>query len=102
MAKQTINIGTSVNKGNGDPLRTAFIKINENFTEVYNTLGVTELTELAQDYAAQMFLNGTHEGITVTYDDATNKFNLTVEQDLDGGSASAVFDEDITINGGGA
>jgi hypothetical protein len=35
MAKQTVNIGTSVNKGDGDPLRTAFTKINENFTELY-------------------------------------------------------------------
>jgi len=102
MTKQVINIGSSVNKGDGDPLRTAFTKINENFTEIYNTLGVTQLTELAQDYAAEMFLSGTHEGITVTYDDTTNKFNLTVEQDLDGGAASAVFDEDISINGGGA
>jgi len=102
MTKQTINLGSSVNKGDGDPLRTAFTKINQNFDELYTTLGVTSLTELAQDYAAQMFLNGTHEGITVTYDDSANKFNLTVEQDLDGGSASAVFDDDTTINGGGA
>lgn len=36
MAKQTINIGTSANKGDGDPLRTAFNKINENFTELYS------------------------------------------------------------------
>ncbi|MBR20673.1 MAG: hypothetical protein CMA64_11125 [Euryarchaeota archaeon] len=31
MAIQTINIGTSANKGDGDPLRTAFKKINDNF-----------------------------------------------------------------------
>jgi len=35
MARQTVNIGTSANKGNGDPLRTAFTKINANFVEVY-------------------------------------------------------------------
>jgi len=35
MAKQTINIGTSANDGTGDPLRTAFDKINDNFTELY-------------------------------------------------------------------
>jgi len=40
MTKQVINIGTSVNKGNGDPLRTAFTKINENFTELYSALGL--------------------------------------------------------------
>jgi hypothetical protein len=36
MAKQTVNIGTSENAGDGDPLRTAFTKINDNFIEVYN------------------------------------------------------------------
>lgn len=36
MAKETINIGTSANKGDGDPLRTAFTKINSNFTELYD------------------------------------------------------------------
>jgi len=36
MAKQTINIGTTANDGTGDPLRTAFTKVNENFTELYN------------------------------------------------------------------
>lgn len=36
MAKQTINIGTAPNSRNGDPLRTAFTKANENFTELYN------------------------------------------------------------------
>jgi len=39
MAKQTIDIGTSANKGDGDPLRTAFRKINENFTELYAANG---------------------------------------------------------------
>lgn len=37
MAKQEINTGTAANAGNGDRLRNAFIKVNENFTEVYNT-----------------------------------------------------------------
>jgi len=40
MAKQTINIGSTANDGTGDPLRTAFTKTNENFTEVYNSLEV--------------------------------------------------------------
>jgi cytoskeletal protein CcmA (bactofilin family) len=35
MAKQTINIGSSANDGTGDPLRTAFQKINDNFAELY-------------------------------------------------------------------
>jgi hypothetical protein len=35
MAKQTINIGSAANDGTGDPLRTAFDKINDNFGELY-------------------------------------------------------------------
>jgi len=48
MAKQTINVGTTANSGGGDPLRSAMIKINENFTEVYDRVGVTE-TQLGLD-----------------------------------------------------
>jgi hypothetical protein len=36
MAKLVIGIGTNPNDGNGDPLRTAFTKVNSNFTELYN------------------------------------------------------------------
>jgi hypothetical protein len=38
MAKQTINIGQTANDRTGDPLRTAFEKINDNFTELYATI----------------------------------------------------------------
>jgi hypothetical protein len=36
MTKQVIQIGTAPNTGTGDPLRTAFSKVNENFTELYD------------------------------------------------------------------
>jgi hypothetical protein len=39
MTQQTINLGTIANDGTGDPLRTAFLKINANFTDVYNQIG---------------------------------------------------------------
>lgn len=35
MAQKLINIGTSANAGNGDPIRTAFEKTNDNFTDLY-------------------------------------------------------------------
>jgi hypothetical protein len=37
MARQNINIGSSANDGTGDPLRTAFDKINDNFIDLYGT-----------------------------------------------------------------
>ena len=39
MAKQTVDIGTYANDGTGDSLRTAFDKINDNFTELYDGAG---------------------------------------------------------------
>ena len=39
MAKQTINIGSSPNDGNGSTLEQVVILINDNFTELYNKLG---------------------------------------------------------------
>ena len=36
MAKQVINVGTADFAGDGDALRTAFTKVNDNFTELYD------------------------------------------------------------------
>ena len=38
MTLQTINIGVAPNDGNGDPLRTAFDKTNQNFVELYSNM----------------------------------------------------------------
>jgi len=48
MAIQTINIGTSANKGDGDPLRTAFKKINDNFAEL-------DVTNTRRDVVGSVF-----------------------------------------------
>ena len=40
MAKQVINVGTAAGDGSGDPLRDAMIKINANFTELYEGIVV--------------------------------------------------------------
>ena len=37
MTQEIINIGAVPNDGEGDPLRTAFQKINNNFTQLYST-----------------------------------------------------------------
>ena len=48
MAKQTVNLGTSANKGDGDPLRTAFDKVNDNFDELY-------ARDINTDFSASVF-----------------------------------------------
>ena len=52
MAKQTINIGSSANDGTGDPLRTAFNKINANFTELYGN--TDEANDIVEDTTPQL------------------------------------------------
>lgn len=52
MAKQTINIGSSANDGTGDPLRTAFDKINDNFDELYGS--TAEANDLIEDSTPQL------------------------------------------------
>ena len=49
MAKQTIGIGTNANDGTGDPIRIAFGKTNDNFTEVYAD-GFTSYARLANEF----------------------------------------------------
>ena len=70
MARREINLGTPNGK-DGDIVRDAFNKTNQNFLELYTISGgaIEDLTELAQDYAAQMFIDGDHVGISVTYQD---------------------------------
>ena len=52
MAQQSINIGSSANDGTGDPLRTAFDKINDNFTELYGS--TAEANDLIEDSTPQL------------------------------------------------
>ena len=52
MAQQSINIGSAANDGTGDPLRTAFDKINDNFTELYGS--TAEANDLIEDSTPQL------------------------------------------------
>jgi hypothetical protein len=41
MSQEVINVGTLPNDGQGDPIRVAFQKTNNNFTELYNIGGIS-------------------------------------------------------------
>jgi hypothetical protein len=43
MVQQVINIGTGPNDGTGDPLRTSFDKINNNFSQLFKSVVSTDL-----------------------------------------------------------
>jgi hypothetical protein len=44
MTQQIINVGTAPNDGLGDPIRTAYIKCNDNFNELYSRVQSTPPT----------------------------------------------------------
>ena len=66
MARQTINIGTNANDGTGDPLRTAFDKINDNFAELYGDGDASTILE--QDTAPKLSANLDVNNFQITTD----------------------------------
>jgi hypothetical protein len=67
MARQSINIGSSANDGTGDPLRTAFDKINDNFVELYGTDNDINTLDANLDVSTFAITTGVTNGdITVT------------------------------------
>jgi hypothetical protein len=90
MAIRIINTGTGPNAGNGDSLRSAFTKINQNFAELSTLLGTTgtNINELAQDAARDLLVHNAHSGLTAAYDDPNNRVIFTVAE-------SQSFDQDL-------
>ena len=102
MAKEIINIGTTPNDGTGDPLRTAFTKVNENFTELYDTAdtqdldftgdsgtGAVELDSQTLNLVGTNGVQTTASGQTITIDTSSLDTRLTTaEADIDTNTAS--------------
>ena len=66
MSKQSIDLGTTPNDGTGSNLRVGGDIINDNFNEVYTTLG--DGSDLAFD------ITGVSNGQTLVYNSSTSKF----------------------------
>ena len=60
MTKLNVNIGLSVNDKTGDTLRTAFDKINQNFTELYPQVVPTTSKGKANDIAGMTAFDATY------------------------------------------
>lgn len=50
MSQQIINVGALPNDGTGDPLRTAYQKINNNFTQIFGTWMVAQDINVDLDF----------------------------------------------------
>ena len=77
MARQNINRGTIANDGTGDTLRTAAKKINDNFVELYLTIGGD--SDIVTSKVSFVDSGLAFEGTTVN----TNDTILTVEDPTD-------------------
>jgi hypothetical protein len=99
MTKQTINVGTSANDRKGDSLRTAFQKVNANFTELYSSSGFTGTTDRLVNNTSEVVLSSAGtltfpDGLTIT----NSVFERRVESGGDAvGSKLVITDSDISI-----
>lgn len=90
-AMDTVNIGTTPNDGTGDPLRTAFIKINNNFDELYSWGD-----HKRAGYATPQDISDT---IATYLDNATLGVALADSNIYDGGYATRTFVESLIGSG---
>jgi hypothetical protein len=83
MSKQIINTGTSANSKNGDPIRTAFNKVNENFTELYNNYATRLVTSsIYNATTSDRYIGINYAGpVTVVLPSATDGLQLTIKDE---------------------
>ena len=75
MAKQIINIGTVPNDGTGDPLRSSFDKVNDNFNEIYGALGGNSPPDIVNS-DGELELTGVGNKISFLYNTEENLFQV--------------------------
>lgn len=75
MAQQIINVGATPNDGAGDPVRTAFTKCNNNFSQLYSRVQVTPpaaaVGEIGDEAGMYAFDNSWFYICTEDYDGTT-------------------------------
>jgi hypothetical protein len=113
MTVQTINIGNQVNDGLGDDLRTAFQKVNANFSELsaqltitVGTAATTGINIFKEKVGAELVFKGLVSGTKMLLDDTGDNiiFNNTapdafIRFDTDSGSVQASSFQQLTLQG---
>ena len=77
MAKQTINIGTTANDGTGETVRSAFDKVNDNFTELYDERLKGAYATATIDSSNNLTVDFTKGALAVTLDKNISAFLFT-------------------------
>lgn len=76
MAKQTINIGTSELAGDGESLRSALGKVNDNFDEVYNDIATLDGSKIVYGDLSVITAGASGSG-SLTYNSTNGTFTFT-------------------------
>ena len=114
MTQQIINVGTAPNDGAGNPIRTAFIKTNDNFSDLYARVQVDPPTTLegkvgdeigyyspTVDYLYYCFAN--YDGSTVIWAQITALGNISATKIENGTSVVEIINPNgnanVSING---
>ena len=100
MTKQVINIGTAPNAKNGDALRTAFEKVNANFTELYNTAAAdVQIPTQANNGGKYLTTNGTVlSWATVTGGGTGDRLVNGLNEVVLGADGNLTFPDGLTID----
>lgn len=103
MTRQVINVGSTANDGTGDGLRTAYIKCNDNFQELYNTTTtpiqiVNGTSSMAVANSANVTISIAGSSNIVNFAGTVTEFtgNIDVSTDLKVGN-SLTITQDVTI-----
>ena len=103
MTRQVINVGVTANDGTGDGLRSAYIKCNDNFNELYNSsITPTAITNGTSNIAvannANVTISVAGSANVVTFAGSTTAFtgNATVSGDLTIANSLSIT-QDVTI-----
>tara|TARA_B110000977_G_scaffold69625_1_gene94578 strand:- start:4849 stop:5697 length:849 start_codon:yes stop_codon:yes gene_type:complete len=90
MAKLIINIGTEANDGTGDPIRSAMIKTNTNFTEVYGLIDDITVPTVPTDLTDLGITDGTDGQVLTTDGDGAFTFTTVASGGGDYSDADAI------------
>jgi hypothetical protein len=92
MSQQIINVGTAPNDGQGDPIRNAFIKCNDNFTQLFNQTtessienGLSNVKIPLANSNVLISVNGSANVLEITSNGANVTGNLSVTGNITGG-----------------
>lgn len=105
MSQQLINVGTLPNDTTGDPLRTAFQKINNNFSQLFAnvtavdenvSVGTAGISSAIWSYPANSFTYGNFQ-INSVHVGTANAQNISMHASFDGQNANLLYNGFATL-----